>query len=410
MMFAKGGYDRKDTIDDIQDFVKNIVNDDNNRDIEVKGDKAKFISEQVNNKFWALPAWKDDERVAQRSEEEDLLDIEYYDESKTSNSIRSVGQQIKSKKDLHCTLDLASKKSIFDCWGNFPKRKDSYSSAFMDLLNSEIIENSSKSSLREGGISHSGINLDLFDKSENSDVSWNLLESKVAERRARIASALISERNQDWTCHEQPCIWWNLYDDDSHEKSKEVLSNINDFLKAKNKKKTTLVPRQQHEMDKSYDQGQRLNSDIGSSVTNKISPEKTSEGSSIFNLSHSQASRPLRKFSKNTPSECLNDQYERANAAENSNSTFRDFEGLVGSSATSNRQFEFGRNTDRGQESSHGLNASNVSKEFSNMFNFGSGRTYDLCEQEKNYNSAKSEAETFPASTSMHLKLKKLLL
>jgi len=67
----------------------------------------------------------------------------------------------------------------------------------MDLLNSEIIENSSKSSLREGGISHSGINLDLFDKSENSDVSWNLLESKVAERRARIASALISERNQD---------------------------------------------------------------------------------------------------------------------------------------------------------------------------------------------------------------------
>lgn len=56
MMFAKGGYDRKDTIDDIQDFVKNIVNDDNNRDIEVKGDKAKFISEHVNNKFWALPA------------------------------------------------------------------------------------------------------------------------------------------------------------------------------------------------------------------------------------------------------------------------------------------------------------------------------------------------------------------
>jgi hypothetical protein len=59
-------------------------------------------------------------------------------------------------------MDIASKKSIFEFQNCDSKPKESYSSAFLEILNSEVIENSSKNSHHETERELSGLNFDFF--------------------------------------------------------------------------------------------------------------------------------------------------------------------------------------------------------------------------------------------------------
>lgn len=230
---------RKDTIDDLRDFVKNIQACENHRDIEVKDDGTS------------------------RNNEDDVLDIEYYGLNKTNNSIGSIAHTLKINKSNNCTWDLPSKRSNPESKNVWDKQKSSYSSAFLELLNSEIIEDSPKHNNIEKEKELSDLNFEILNQSDNNscDLSWNVITD--------------NQRKQN-------------NDNFSNEK---LLNSINDFLKANwGKRKRSL---QEVESDKLIhqmnDQGQQMSikpeSDFCKYDDNKAS------NSDIFDLSYSKGSR-----------------------------------------------------------------------------------------------------------------------
>jgi hypothetical protein len=85
---------RKETIDELQDFVKNIECGLNGRDIEVRVDEAS------------------------RNIEDNSLDIEYYGMNKTGNSIGSITNTLKISTGNAFTPDSMSKRSFTDYKNN----------------------------------------------------------------------------------------------------------------------------------------------------------------------------------------------------------------------------------------------------------------------------------------------------
>lgn len=133
------------------------------------------------------------------------------------------------------------------------------------------------------------------------------------------------------------------------------------------------------------DQGQKLESEITDEELFKISYEKTSEGSDVFNLSHSRTSKNKQRqptYSKDDISDILNDEV----------STLKDFSNLgsskTGSALIASRFRAFSRNTDKiesdGNSSNRPCKSSNeipVSLQnglelVENPFS-GCGKTYD---------------------------------
>lgn len=231
---------RKDTIDDLRDFVKNIQACENHRDIEVKDDRTS------------------------RHNEDDVLDIEYYGLNKTNNSIGSIAHTLKLNKSNNCTWDLPSKRSNPESKNIFDKQKSSYSSAFLELLNSEIIEDSPKNNNIEKEKELSDLNFEILNQSDNNscDLSWNV----------------ISDNHK----------YQNNNNNISNEK---LLSNINDFLKANwGKRKRSLQEIENskliHQMN---DQGQQVSKRPEDNFW-KYDDNKASN-SDIFDLSHSKGSR-----------------------------------------------------------------------------------------------------------------------
>lgn len=133
----------KDTIDTLQDFVKNIEGGLNHRDIEVRVDETS------------------------RNNDDNSLDIEYYGMNKTNNSIGSITNTLRISTGNACTPDSVSKKSFADSRHNWDRRKSSYSSAFLELLNSEVIEDSPLSNRYEREKEVSGPNFEILNQSDN---------------------------------------------------------------------------------------------------------------------------------------------------------------------------------------------------------------------------------------------------
>ena len=225
---------RKNTLDELHDFVNNLMNFGSNRDIEITADKeANEIS---------------------KNNEDNVFDIEYYGVNKTNNSLNSITHTIRNQKNNDCTLDIGSKRSVSDSNHPLTKRKESYSNAFLELLNSEIIEDSPKQRKNkqevEKELNYSGFNLDILNQSNCNSGDFSSIMSSGKDMLLRKVDA---SRGDDRSDH--------------------VLKGINYFLKAnKYKRKSSLKEPEidRHKYDFT-DQGQKLESEITDEELFKIS-------------------------------------------------------------------------------------------------------------------------------------------
>jgi hypothetical protein len=236
---------RKETIDELQDFVKNIECGLNRRDIEVRVEEAN------------------------RNNEDNSLDIEYYGMNKTNNSIGSITNTLKISPGKAFTPDSMSKRTFSDCKNNWDRRKSSYSDAFLELLNSEVIEDSPLSNRYEREVS--GPKFEVLNQSDNgsSDVSWNIINE----------SQQTQNKNGD------------NYSND------KLLIGINDFLKVnRTKRKRSFTDKESSKLIRQIDdQGQQTS--IRPKDIWKLDFHKTSN-SDLFDLSNSKGSRFRDRVSK----------------------------------------------------------------------------------------------------------------
>lgn len=286
--------------------MKNILSSNGKeRDIQVKNDKIELdhLKENYDN----------------------ILDLEYYDTNKSNNSLRSHSHREKLIKHVDNTLELVSKRSGTEQsngWGTnniLHKRKESYSNAFLELLNSELKSDSPKNSdvnneyRRE--INVSGINFDISNCSESNseEMSWNIISDKNTKWRNKKQDF----SNEKWKILQK---WVNNYDKINLHIRKRSLNDKN---------KINLI-------SQVIKKNQQSDGGMNDEDLFKISWDKTSENSLLFELSHSKVKDQKSNFVKQSKD-------ESSDMCKDESSTLKDFSNLWSSKGSSMiDSFKFG--------------------------------------------------------------------
>ena len=232
--------------------------------------------------------------------------------------------EIKNILGTDNTLELVSKRSGTEQSNGcglsnmFTKRKESYSSAFLELLNSELKSDSPKNSDLHNEykkeINVSGFNFDMLNYSEsNSDeMSWNIITDKNAK-------------------------WKNKKFTYSNEKGKWFATKINSIVNANfHQRKRSLHENKPCLINPVLKKDQQSEVVLNDEDLFKISGDKTSENSLLFDLSHSKIKDQksiFAKHSKDESSDLFKDEL----------STLKDFSNLWSSKGSSMiESFKFG--------------------------------------------------------------------
>ncbi|CAI2384781.1 unnamed protein product [Moneuplotes crassus] len=146
------------------------------------------------------------------------------------------------------------------------KKRDSYSPAFLELLNSEVIEDSPKNKNSDKRSEQCHYN------EKSQELSWNKITNNL----------LLNQTFSDY----------------SHESSDNILTSIDDFLKANRKEKPATAPKRKREVSKEKPLHKILSTkepkkifSINKEKEIQLLESKFSEPSDIFNLSKSSKGR-----------------------------------------------------------------------------------------------------------------------
>lgn len=256
---------------------------------------------------------------------DNILDLEYYDANKSNNSLRSHSNRDKVVKHADNTLELASKRSGTErsngCGPNYilHRQKESYSSAFLELLNSELKSDSPKNSELNNEykkeINMSGINFDILNWSDsNSDeMSWNI----ASDKNTRWKNKKYNFSNEKAKILQK---WVNNYDKINMHMRKRSLNDKN---------KVSLI-------SQVVMKNQQSDNGMNDEDLFKISCDKTSENSFLFELSHSKIKDQKSIFAKASKD-------ESSDIFKDESSTLKDFSNLWSSKGSSMiDSFKFG--------------------------------------------------------------------
>ena len=156
----------KQTIDELNDFVMNILSNGKDSQLEI----------QANNYFTS--------NNMSKHADDNVLEVEYYDSNRTNShaSVSNIGC-LKSN-------GVTSRRSS-DAIRN---RKQSYSSAFMELLTSEVIEESSNfPKIKKSDMFNMDM-MSLSESNESGDGSWNII-TDANKQTMLVSNRTLSSKN-----------------------------------------------------------------------------------------------------------------------------------------------------------------------------------------------------------------------